>query len=149
MRGGGKKGMRPALHPLEIAPVHVVRAAPLELVGPGLAGGLHEELDLRPHRAEAAAEELARIFRESGNQFKPVLRMIFSSEAFYAPDVIRNQVKSPVQWLVGSVRLLERDLPPAPVCMGLTRNLGQDLFAHVNLVKGERSYLAELASHLL
>jgi PhoH-like ATPase len=26
---------------------------------------------------------------------------------------------------------------------------GQDLFAHVNLVKGERSYLAELASHLL
>ncbi len=26
---------------------------------------------------------------------------------------------------------------------------GQDLFAHVHLVKGERSYLAELASHLL
>ena len=26
---------------------------------------------------------------------------------------------------------------------------GQELFAHVNLVKGERSYLAELASHLL
>jgi PhoH-like ATPase len=27
--------------------------------------------------------------------------------------------------------------------------LGQDVFAHVNLVKGERSYLADLASHLL
>jgi len=26
---------------------------------------------------------------------------------------------------------------------------GQDLFSHVNLVKGERSYLAELASHIL
>ena len=26
---------------------------------------------------------------------------------------------------------------------------GQDLFAHINLVKGERSYLAELASHIL
>jgi PhoH-like ATPase len=26
---------------------------------------------------------------------------------------------------------------------------GQDLFAHINLVKGERSYLAELASNLL
>jgi PhoH-like ATPase len=26
---------------------------------------------------------------------------------------------------------------------------GQDIFAHVNLVKGERSYLAELASHIL
>jgi PhoH-like ATPase len=29
------------------------------------------------------------------------------------------------------------------------RMKGQDLFAHVNLVKGERSYLAELASNLL
>ncbi len=27
--------------------------------------------------------------------------------------------------------------------------LGQDVFAHVNLVKGERSFLAELASHIL
>ena len=26
---------------------------------------------------------------------------------------------------------------------------GQDVFAHVNLIKGERSYLAELASNLL
>jgi PhoH-like ATPase len=29
------------------------------------------------------------------------------------------------------------------------RMKGQDIFAHVNLVKGERSYLAELASDLL
>jgi len=26
---------------------------------------------------------------------------------------------------------------------------GQDLFAHINLLKGERSFLAELASNLL
>ena len=26
---------------------------------------------------------------------------------------------------------------------------GQDIFAHVNLIKGERSYLSELASNLL
>jgi len=26
---------------------------------------------------------------------------------------------------------------------------GQDIFAHVNLVKGERSFLAELASDIL
>ena len=29
------------------------------------------------------------------------------------------------------------------------RMKGQDLFAHVNLIKGERSYLAELASSIL
>ncbi len=40
-----------------------------------------------------------------------------------------------MQWLVGSVRVLERPLPPPLVCLGLTRNLGQDLFAPPN-VKG-------------
>lgn len=81
------------------------------------------------------AKSLAGVFRASGNQFKPVLRAMFLSEAFYAPDLVRSQVKSPVQWLVGSVRLLERPLPPAAVCTGLTRTLGQDLFAPPN-VKG-------------
>lgn len=78
---------------------------------------------------------LADIFRSSNNTFKPVLRAMFSSEEFYSPSIIRNQVKSPVQWLVGSVRMLERELPPPIVCFSLTRNLGQDLFAPPN-VKG-------------
>ena len=78
---------------------------------------------------------LATAFRSAGNNFKPVLRTMFLSEEFYAPSIIRNQVKSPVQWLVGSVRMLERELPPPLVCFGLTRNLGQDLFAPPN-VKG-------------
>ena len=78
---------------------------------------------------------LAEIFRQNGNNFKPVLRAMFRSEEFHAPSVIRNQVKSPVQWLVGTVRVLESELPPPMVCWGLTRNLGQDLFAPPN-VKG-------------
>src|SRR5712691_7339071 len=45
---------------------------------------------------------LAATFRNGGNNFKPVLSAIFRSEEFYATDIIRNQVKSPVQWLVGS-----------------------------------------------
>ncbi|HSU55388.1 MAG TPA: DUF1800 domain-containing protein [Candidatus Dormibacteraeota bacterium] len=78
---------------------------------------------------------LAELFRKSDNHFKPVLRAMFLSEEFYGPALIRNQVKSPVQWLVGSVRMLERELPPPMVCFTLTRNLGQDLFAPPN-VKG-------------
>ncbi len=78
---------------------------------------------------------LATEFRRAGNHFKPLLRVMFLSEEFYAPEIIRNEVKSPVQWLVGSVRMLERDLPPAFVSTGLLRNLGQDLFAPPN-VKG-------------
>jgi uncharacterized protein (DUF1800 family) len=78
---------------------------------------------------------LAETFRSAGNNFKPLLRAMFLSEEFYTASVIRNQVKSPVQWLVGSVRMLERPLPPPLVCFSLTRNLGQDLFAPPN-VKG-------------
>ena len=85
--------------------------------------------------SEALNTELAAAFRAQGNNFKPLLREIFSSETFYAPDIVRNQVKSPVQWLVSSVRMLECELPPPLVSWGLTRQLGQDLFAPPN-VKG-------------
>lgn len=85
--------------------------------------------------SEETVTALADIFRKSNNTFKPVLRAMFLSEEFYSPSIVRNQVKSPVQWLVGSVRVLERELPPPIVCFTLTRNLGQDLFAPPN-VKG-------------
>jgi uncharacterized protein (DUF1800 family) len=85
--------------------------------------------------SEEIATALADTFRKSNNTFKPVLREMFLSEEFYSPSIVRNQVKSPVQWLVGSARMLERELPPPMVCFSLTRNLGQDLFAPPN-VKG-------------
>src|SRR5438105_407023 len=85
--------------------------------------------------ADELLAALAETFRRAGNQFKPLLRAIFRSEEFYADTVIRTQVKSPVQWLIGSIRMLEHELPPAPVCANLLSNLGQDLFAPPN-VKG-------------
>ena len=78
---------------------------------------------------------LAAVFRANGNNFKPFLRVMFRSEEFYSPEIVRNQVKSPVQWLIGSVRMLECDLPPTIVSYGMLRQLGQDLFAPPN-VKG-------------
>jgi len=67
--------------------------------------------------------------------FKPLLRAMFLSEEFYGPDVMRQQVKSPVQWLVGSVRMLERGLPPEQISANALRQLGQDLLLPPN-VKG-------------
>jgi uncharacterized protein (DUF1800 family) len=80
-------------------------------------------------------EALAANFRGNGNNFKPFLRDMFRSAEFYSNDIVRNQVKSPVQWLVGSVRVLECELPPPLVSWGMLRQLGQDLFAPPN-VKG-------------
>ena len=80
-------------------------------------------------------DALAAVFRANGNNFKPFLRVMFRSGEFYGDDIVRNQVKSPVQWLVSSVRMLESDLPPTIVGWGMLRQLGQDLFAPPN-VKG-------------
>lgn len=85
--------------------------------------------------SEPLVAALATGFRGSGNHFKPLLRAIFLSEEFYAPSVMRQQVKSPVQWLVSSVRMLERELPPTQVAASLLRQLGQDLLMPPN-VKG-------------
>ncbi|MEW6159154.1 MAG: DUF1800 domain-containing protein [Verrucomicrobiota bacterium] len=84
---------------------------------------------------EPLSNALAGAFTRSGMQFKPVLRQMFLSREFYADNVVRNQVKSPVQWLVSAVRMLERELPPAAISTNMTRALGQDLFAPPN-VKG-------------
>ncbi|HEY8965061.1 MAG TPA: DUF1800 domain-containing protein [Candidatus Methylacidiphilales bacterium] len=74
-------------------------------------------------------DALAARFAKEGGQFKPVLKVLFSSQEFYAPNVVRQQVKAPVQWLVSTCRVLERPLPPRPSLMPMMRMLGQVLFA--------------------
>lgn len=102
--------------------------------------------------AENASAEvvdaLAQVLRKSDHQFKPVLRAMFRSEEFYADNVVRTQVKSPVQWLVSSVRMLERELPPTPAASNMLANLGQDLFAPPN-VKGWDGGLAWITTNNL
>ena len=98
--------------------------------------------------SEEIVTELTNVFRDGGNSFKPVLRAMFLSEEFYSAAIFRNQVKSPVQWLVGSVRLLEREMPPPMVCYGLTQSLGQDLFAPPN-VKGWDGGLSWITTNTL
>jgi uncharacterized protein (DUF1800 family) len=78
---------------------------------------------------------LAGAFVDNARCFKPFLRVMFRSEEFYSESIIRNQVKSPVQWLVGTARTLQCDLPPGFISAAILRSLGQDLFAPPN-VKG-------------
>jgi uncharacterized protein (DUF1800 family) len=80
-------------------------------------------------------QALADAFIGSARHFKPFLRVMFGSAEFYSESVLRNQVKSPVQWLVGTARMLETDLPPGFISAAMLRTLGQDLFAPPN-VKG-------------
>lgn len=89
--------------------------------------GVQPSLELN----QALAEE----FTRNGCQFRPFLRAMFRSKAFYAPAVVRQQIKGPVQWLVMACRQMERPLPPAPLSSNSLRLLGQELFLPPN-VKG-------------
>jgi uncharacterized protein (DUF1800 family) len=93
-------------------------------------------------------DALADHFRAGGNNFAPFLRTLFSCKEFYANAVMHSQIKSPVQWLVGSVRLLQRDMPPSFVASQMIKSLGQDLLLPPN-VKGWDGGLSWITTNTL
>jgi uncharacterized protein (DUF1800 family) len=80
-------------------------------------------------------DAVAARIREHNFEMRPVLREIFSSREFYSDAAMRNQIKSPVQYLIQTTKLLATELPAAPVAQNAMRQMGQILFAPPN-VKG-------------
>ncbi len=76
---------------------------------------------------------LAKSFRESEFRVEPLLREIFLSQAFYAEKVVRNQIKSPVQYLVQMLKELEIANPPRGYIQSAQQQLGQVLFMPPNV----------------
>jgi uncharacterized protein (DUF1800 family) len=83
----------------------------------------------------ALADTLAQSFRSQKFAIRSLLRQIFRSAEFYSPAAIRTQIKSPVQWMVETAKLLETDLPKGFVMVNSLRQMGQVPFAPPN-VKG-------------
>jgi len=84
---------------------------------------------------QAIVDALAKEFHDHNLDLKHLMRVIFQSRAFYAPGVIRSQIKSPVQWLIASTHQLQAPLPTEPMSLVMLRQLGQELFNPPN-VKG-------------
>lgn len=78
-------------------------------------------------------EALAKNYRQNKMDARKLLGVIFRSREFYGPDVMRKQIKGPVQWLVQACKELEIPLPQD--ASGILRQLGQTPFAPPN-VKG-------------
>lgn len=82
---------------------------------------------------EAIVGDLARFYFDSGYHTEKLLRHIFTSDWFYAPENVGNRIKSPVDLMAGIMRALalkfENDLAPAFV----QRSLGQLLFHPPNV----------------
>jgi uncharacterized protein (DUF1800 family) len=77
-----------------------------------------------PDLVEAMAHQLV----SSGYELRPVLRAMFRSRAFYRPEVIHAQIKSPVEFVVGAVRHLGIADPDWLRLSQLTADVGQRLF---------------------
>ncbi|MGI8430764.1 MAG: DUF1800 domain-containing protein [Chthoniobacterales bacterium] len=89
------------------------------------------EDDPAPPKVQAMGDAL----RRHCFHVRPVLREVFRSREFYSERVRRTQIKSPVQFLVQSCKLLGTDLPPAQATEGALRSMGQIPFNPPN-VKG-------------
>ena len=80
-------------------------------------------------------DAIASSIRAHNYEVRPVLREIFSSAQFYSDRVRRMQIKSPIQYLIQTSKLLATQLPSPIVAQNAMRQMGQILFAPPN-VKG-------------
>lgn len=78
---------------------------------------------------------LAAVFRNGGYEIKPLLAALFASDPFWAPENRGRLIKSPVEFLVGTVRLFDLPVERYEDLARLSGRLGQNLFDPPN-VKG-------------
>jgi len=83
----------------------------------------------------AVVTHLAVVLRGNGYEVAPLLKNLFMSEAFYSPQVMGGQIKSPVQLAVGFLRDLGASSADYNPLIGNCAAMGQELFQPPN-VKG-------------
>jgi hypothetical protein len=71
------------------------------------------------------ANALGDILMENRYEMRPFLRRIFTSRGFYDQATIGNQIKSPVQLVVGTIRLLGLEMPPFGQLYNALQQMGQ------------------------
>ena len=81
----------------------------------------------------AAVDAMADTFRRANYEVTPLLRDIFLSKQFYAADVMNNQIKSPIQYLVQMLKELEIEQAPYGYTNIAQQQLGQVLFQPPNV----------------
>jgi PhoH-like ATPase len=130
---------------------------------------LYDNLSVIKHRFKSQSKEYLHIEELIKNEKLMITPLAYIrgrslSNAFFIVDEAQNLTPHEVKTIItrageGTKMIFTGDIQQidSPYLDSLSNGLsylthkmkGQDLFAHVNLVKGERSYLADLASNLL
>ena len=84
---------------------------------------------------QGVVEGLGEILRDAKYDLRPVLKTLLRSKAFYSAKAVGTQIKSPVQLVIGTVRLLGLELPPLQPLQRALNQMGQVPFNPPN-VKG-------------
>jgi len=139
-----------------------------EKIGPYMHP-LYDNLSVIKHRFKAQSKEFIHIEELVKSEKLMITPLAFIrgrslSNAFFIVDEAQNLTPHEVKTIItrageGTKMVFTGDIQQidSPYLDSLSNGLsylsykmkGQELFAHVNLVKGERSYLADLASNLL
>ncbi len=88
-----------------------------------------------PEPDDKEVKRLATIFQASGYNIGKLMRLMLSSDAFYAPDNRASLIKSPVEFVVGTLKTFEIEAPNLRPFVLSAALLGQNVFAPPN-VKG-------------
>jgi len=79
------------------------------------------------------SEALGNVLRDNDYELRPLMRTMLTSRAFYRPDVIGAQIKSPVQLVIGTIRMLGLEMPPERAMVGTLTQMGQVPFMPPNV----------------
>ncbi len=74
---------------------------------------------------DGLAKGLGQVLLDHRYEIRPLLRTILTSKAFYSLRTIGCQIKSPVQLVIGTVRLLGLSMPPEPSLVSVLNQMGQ------------------------
>lgn len=88
-----------------------------------------------PSPDEAEVKRMAAIFKDSGYNVAKLMRTMLTSDAFYAADNRAALIKSPVEFVIGTLKTFEIEAPNLRPFALVSAVLGQNLFAPPN-VKG-------------
>lgn len=103
---------------------------------PYIAGRLWNYFAFEPAEGDKEMlESLGNVMRENGWEMRPLLRTLLISRAFYSPRAMGTQIKSPIQLVVGTVRMLDLDFPAFRLLHSQLNQMGQVPLAPPN-VKG-------------
>jgi hypothetical protein len=86
----------------------------------------------------ALVENLGEYLRACNYEIKPLLRRIFLSRAFYSKQAKGTQVKSPVMFVVSTIRMMGMNPPPGGIVAATANPLGQRLMDPPNVKGWER-----------